>query len=133
MTDSAAPVPDRAAPYFEAAARGVLALQRCAACSAFAFPVRARCARCGSTELDWREASGVGRVFAHGRARRATLPEHEGRLPITLLLVDLDEGVRIPARLAAGESAQIRAGDRVAVGFESAADGTALPVFRRAP
>jgi uncharacterized OB-fold protein len=120
------------APYFAAAARGVLALQRCDACSAFAFPVRARCARCGSTRLGWRDASGLGRVFAHGRARRATLPEHEGHLPLTLLLVDLDEGVRIPARLAAGEREGIAAGDRVAVGFESAADGTALPVCRRA-
>jgi hypothetical protein len=47
------------------------------------------------------------------------------------LLVDLDEGVRIPARLAAGEP-QVRAGDRVTLGFEAAADGTPLPVFRPA-
>ena len=121
-----------ATPYFDAAARGVLALQRCEACGAFAFPVRARCARCGATRLGWRDAAGAGRVFAHCRARRATLPEHEGRLPITLLLVDLDEGVRIPARLAAGERDAIAAGDCVRIGFETAADGTALPVFKRA-
>lgn len=123
---------ERARPYFEAAARGVLALQRCASCGACAFPLRARCAACGSTELEWREAAGAGRVFGHGRLERSSAPELEGKLPLTLLLVDLDEGVRIPSRLAAGESRAVRAGDRVTLVFESAADGTPLPVFRLA-
>jgi uncharacterized OB-fold protein len=123
---------ERAAPYFAAAARGVLALQRCASCGASAFPLRARCAACGSTELEWRESSGSGRVFAHGRLERSALPELADRLPVTLLLVDLDDGPRIPSRLAAGEGPGVRAGDRVALGFEAAGDGTPLPVFRRA-
>lgn len=121
---------ERARPYFEAAARGVLALQRCATCGASAFPLRARCAACGSTRLEWHEAAGAGRVFAHGRLARSSAPELESKLPLTLLLVDLDEGVRIPARLAAGESRAVRAGARVTLAFESAGDGTPLPVFR---
>jgi len=124
---------DRAAPYFAAAERGVLALQRCEACGAQSFPLRARCPRCGSTRLAWSESSGRGRVFAHGRLERSALPELAGRLPLTLLLVDLEEGPRIPARLAAGEPGPLRAGDAVALGFEPAADGTPLPVFRRVP
>jgi uncharacterized OB-fold protein len=123
---------DRAAPYFAAAARGVLALQRCAACGAASFPLRSRCPHCGSTRLEWSESSGRGRVFAHGRLERSALPELAGKLPLTLLLVDLDDGPRIPARLAAGESETVRAGDPVALGFEPAADGTPLPVVRRA-
>jgi len=123
---------DRAAPYFSAAARGVLALQHCERCGALAFPLRSRCARCGSTQLGWRDASGRGRVFAHGRLERSALPELADKLPVTLLLVDLDEGPRIPARLAAGETGGVRAGDAVALAFEPAGDGTPLPVFRRA-
>jgi uncharacterized OB-fold protein len=131
--DDAKPIDpaERARPYFEAAARGVLALQRCASCGACAFPLRARCGACGSTALEWREAAGSGRVFGHGRLTRSSAPELEALLPITLLLVDLDEGVRIPARLAAGESGPPRAGERVTLGFEIAGDGTPLPVFRR--
>jgi len=123
---------ERAAPYFAAAARGVLALQRCAACGTAVFPLRERCAQCGSKELRWSESRGAGRVFAHGRLERSSLPEHAGKLPLTLLLVDLDDGPRIPARLAAGAPA-VRAGDRVELGFESAGDGTPLPVFRAVP
>jgi len=124
---------ERARPYFDAAARGVLALQRCASCGACAFPLRARCPACGSTALEWREAAGAGRVFGHGRLTRSSAPELEGKLPLTLLLVDLDEGVRIPARLAASESRAVRAGDRVTLSFETSGDGTPLPVFRLDP
>ncbi len=123
---------EKAKPYFEAAARGALALQRCAACRTHAFPLRSRCAACGSTALEWSESAGAGRVFAHGKLSRSSLPELEGKLPVTLLLVDLDEGVRIPARLAAGESRAPRAGERVTLSFEHAADGTPLPVFHAA-
>jgi len=121
---------ERARPYFAAAARGALALQRCTSCGASAFPLRTRCGACGSTALEWHEAAGAGRVFGHGQVARSSVPELEGRLPLTLLLVDLDEGVRIPARLAAGEPG-VRAGDRVTLGFETAGDGTPLQVFRR--
>lgn len=123
---------ERAKPYFDAAERGVLVLQRCTACGACAFPLRSRCASCGATTLEWRESAGLGRVFGHGKLARSSLAELEGKLPVTLLLVDLDEGVRIPARLAAGESRTPRAGDRVTLGFERSADGTPLPVFRPA-
>jgi len=132
MSETDAKPADPARPYFDAAARGVLALQRCASCGACAFPLRARCAACGSTRLEWRDASGRGRVFGRGRLGRSNVPELVGRLPLTLLLVDLDEGVRIPARLAAGEPDSLRAGDRVTLSFETAGDGTPLPVFRPA-
>jgi uncharacterized OB-fold protein len=68
-------------------------------------------------------------VWSHGKLRRSYLPEHEGKLPLTLVWVELDEGVRFASRLASGEDASVRVGDRVAVVFERLADGTPLPVF----
>jgi uncharacterized OB-fold protein len=123
---------ERARPYFAAAARGALALQRCESCGARSFPLRARCAACGSTQLGWCESSGSGRIFGHARLERSSSPELQERLPLTLLLVDLDDGVRVPGRVAAGYSGPVRAGDRVTLAFETAADGTPLPVFRPA-
>jgi uncharacterized protein len=129
---AATPVDERSVPFFEAAERGVLALQRCADCGTFLHPVRARCTSCGSTAIEWVDASGRGQVFAHGRLRRSYLPEHEGKLPLTLVLVELDERVRFASRLATGEDSAVRTGDRLAVVFERLADGTPVPVFRRA-
>lgn len=121
---------ERSRPFFEAAERGVLALQRCEACGAFVQPVRARCPGCGDTRLAWADASGRGRVFSHGRLRRSYLPEHEGALPLELVWVDLDEGVRFASRLASSDDAPVRVGERVAVVFQRLADGTPVPVFR---
>lgn len=124
-------IDERAVPFFEAAERGVLALQHCEACGTFLHPVRSRCTSCGDTRLGWADASGRGRVWSHGRLHRSYLPEHEGKLPLALVLVELDERVRFASRLATGEDADVRTGDRVAVVFERLADGTPVPVFRR--
>jgi hypothetical protein len=128
----ATPAPDeRSAPFFEAAERGVLALQRCEACATYLSPVRGRCTSCGDTRIAWVDSSGRGRIWSHGRLRRSYLPEHEGRLPLELVLVELDERVRFASRLATGEDGNVRVGDRVAVVFERLADGTPAAVFRR--
>ena len=124
-------IDERSRPFFEAAERGVLALQRCEACGSFLHPVRGRCTHCGDTRIAWVDASGRGRIWSHGRLRRSYLPEHEGKLPLALVLVELDEHVRFASRLAAGEDGGLRIGDRVAVVFERLADGTPVPVFRR--
>jgi uncharacterized protein len=120
---------ERSAPFFAAAARGKLLLQRCTACRAFHFPVRRRCPACGATQLEWAEASGRGVVHSHGRAHRAPHPALRARLPLDLVAVDLAEGVRVMARLAAG-SPRVRAGDAVEVAFEPLGEAVALPVFR---
>jgi len=123
-------VDERSVPFFEAAARGVLALQRCDACGTFLHPVRGRCTSCGDTRITWVDASGRGRIWSHGRLFRSYLPEHEGKLPLALVLVELDEHVRFASRLATGEDSRVRVGDRVAVVFERLEDGTPVPVFR---
>ena len=124
-------VDERSRPFFEAAERGVLALQRCEACQTYLHPVRGRCTSCGDTRIAWVESSGRGRVWSHGLLRRSYLPEHEGKLPLALVWVELDERVRFASRLATGEDSAVRTGDRVAVVFERLADGSAVPVFRR--
>ena len=99
----------------------------------FLHPVRARCSRCGDARVAWAEASGRGRGSgATGALHRSYLPEHEGLLPLTLVWVELDEGVRFASRLARGEAADVRTGDRVAVVFERLPDGTPVPVFNAA-
>ena len=132
MSEPEAPLlePDaRSAPFFEAAARGKLMLQRCTACRAWHFPVRRRCPACGREALEFAEASGRGVVHSHARTYRASHPALRSRLPLALVAVDLAEGVRVMARLADG-APPVRAGDAVEVAFEPAGEALALPVFR---
>ena len=120
----------RSAPFFEAAREGRFLLQRCSACRAWMYPVRRRCPECAATDLGWVQASGRGTLYSHGLLRRAYHPRHEGRLPLVLAVVDLEEGVRVNSNLIDAAPETVRAGMKVQVDFETLPDGGVIPVFR---
>lgn len=120
---------ERSAPFFDGAREGRLMLQHCDACGAWHWPVRRRCHACGADELCWREASGRGVVYTHGRLHRPSHPRHEARGPLLLALVDLEEGVRAATNLVDVSAREVRAGMPVEVRFEALPGGGALPVF----
>ncbi len=127
------PEPDEHnAPYFSGLQRSVLCLQRCSACERWAFPFRRRCQRCGRDALEWRDASGFGAVYAHARLQRVYHPRHQGRLPLVLAWIDLDEGVRMVSNVVRSDSEEapdkVSVGMRVEVCFEDIPGGR-LPVF----
>ncbi|MEM9622978.1 MAG: OB-fold domain-containing protein [Pseudomonadota bacterium] len=126
-----APGPD-SQPFFDGAAAGKLRLQVCDSCGTWTFPVARICANCGSNNIVWRDASGKGRVYAHGRLARAYHPRHAERLPLVLAQVDLAEGVRLHTNIIDVTPDQLRVGGTVEVTFEHFADGGVLPVFRPA-
>jgi uncharacterized OB-fold protein len=123
---------DNNRPFFEGAQAGELRLQCCNRCEGWMYPVRQRCQHCGATDLAWRTASGRGTLYSHARLKRVYHPRHEGRLPIILAWVDLDEGVRMPTNLVDCDPADAHAGMSVQVTFETFPDGGAVPVFRPA-
>lgn len=71
--------------------------------------------------------SGGGTVFSWVRYHRSYIPEFEDLLPYSVLLVELEEGVRIFGRYLSAESPAI--GDRVQVVVERWADNVCVPVF----
>ena len=117
MTEIAAPLPlpdDDSAPYWEAAARGELRMQRCSACRGWRFPPRSRCARCQSDAVEWERVSGRGTVYSFVVAHAPVLPAFAARVPFAIVLVELDEDPQlrvvgnlldVPARRGAGRHA----------------------------
>ncbi len=89
------PLPDttdeRTAGYFEAAARGELAIPRCDACHAWCWYPREDCATCGGTAFTWTATSGRGRLFSWVVAKRAFLPAFAVMVPFATGLVSLEE------------------------------------------
>jgi Predicted nucleic-acid-binding protein containing a Zn-ribbon len=51
-------------PMWEAVERGKMALQKCAACSAFRYPPGPACPQCLSLDHVWEEISGRGRILS---------------------------------------------------------------------
>jgi uncharacterized OB-fold protein len=101
MSQPTKPVPhptELSRPYWEAAAKGSLVLQRCAACGKVRHYPRLLCDDCYSDAVVWMPATGRGRVHSWTVAHHAFHAAFAAELPYTLVTVDLEEGVRALGR-----------------------------------
>ena len=124
------PTPDNA-PFYEAARRGELRLQRCTDCSRFRHYPRPICPGCLSRDHAWERASGQGTVWTWTIVRGPTLPAFEPRLPYNVVDVLLDEGVHFVSEILDCPTDEIRAGMPVEAVFVPASAEITLVKFRR--
>jgi len=94
MTDR--PVAPDARFFWAGAAEDRLLVQRCASCSTLRHPPAPMCGRCGSLEWNTLDASGRGRIYTWIRSLHPNRPDEEPRI---VVLVELEEGVRIVSNL----------------------------------
>jgi uncharacterized OB-fold protein len=81
--------------FWEAAARGQLAVPRCAQCSRRVWYPQARCPDCGGTDMPWEPVSGRGTLFSWVRVTRALHKPLAERAPYLTGLVALEEDPRV--------------------------------------
>jgi uncharacterized OB-fold protein len=129
------PLPDeRSQGFWEAAARHVLAIQRCSNCGWLSYPPDVVCANCLLPERDfrWEPVSGRGTLRTWTVVRTAFLPGFSAYVPYVVAAAELVEqpGLRVTARLLDGPEARLRYGAAVDTTFEDMADGVSIPVFR---
>lgn len=120
---------DVAEPFWQATTRSQLLLQWCRACDRAIHYPRVVCPSCLGDDLEWREASGRGVVYACTVMHRAGLPQMADRVPYVVALVDLDEGVRFMSNVVGCEPSAVRVGQRVRVAWEPLSEGRQWPVF----
>lgn len=97
--------------FWEAARGGTLLLQRCVSCSRLnPFTVTQLCHHCGATDLDLVPSDGRGTVLS---LTRVAMPSDAGPERI-VVLVELDEGIRVPGVGEGGDALSID--DRVRFG-----------------
>ena len=115
-------------PYWEAAARGVLRLPRCDRCGLVIFYPRSRCPQCRSQDTTWIDLSGRGTVYSYTVTRRigGRWREHT---PLVVAYVELAEGPRMLTNLVDCDPEAVAIGMPVAVVFDPAGDGVAIPRF----
>ena len=136
------PVPDAdTQPFWDACARGELLIQRCASCGKWLWQPRPICSSCQTPDPVWTRVSGDGVVASWMVMRPPTLPAYAGMVPFVLLLVELEQGVRLIGYLVDdggrvlttdGTAEDVRIGARVALRFHDQA-GTPLPCWTMAP
>jgi uncharacterized OB-fold protein len=122
------------APYWDAARRHELVIQRCCACERHVFYPRPTCPHCGAHDLAWVPASGRGTVHTFTVARRPTHPAFADRVPYVIAIVELEEGPRLTTNIVGCEPDDVHIDMPVQVTYEDLEDenATTLPVFRPA-
>jgi uncharacterized OB-fold protein len=134
VSTAAKPVPEitpELAPFFDAAKRHELVVQRCTACGALRFPARSACNQCMSREVAWVPVAGTGHVFSIAIMHQANHPAFEAELPYAVVVVELECGVRMISNVVGTPAGEITIGMPVEVVFEERSPEVLLPVFRR--
>jgi len=117
-------------PYWDAARKGDLLLQRCDSCRRYQFYPRPYCVKCLSIDVSWVPSAGRGVIYTYTVIHRAAHPALEARAPYAVVAVDLEEGVRLMANLVQSDLSRIAIGAPVSVVFEKVSDDISLPQFR---
>jgi len=140
LTDTR-PVPiadEESRPFFAAARRGVLLVRRCASCDTFmaptggiGTPLRPRCVRCFSAELEWAPAAGGATLYSFALMHQVYDPAFAAEVPYNLAVVELDEGVRMTTNVVGCTNEALYIGMRLEVTFEHVSEEVAIPKFRR--
>lgn len=129
------PVPEAtelSRPYWEAAQRQELLLQRCQSCRAAIFYPRQWCPECLGLDLAWERASGRGKVFSYSVVYQAPLESYRDDTPYVLALIELEEGPRMMTNVVNVAPGNVHLGMPVRVCFEERADGFRVPQFEPA-
>ncbi|WP_431980620.1 bifunctional MaoC family dehydratase N-terminal/OB-fold nucleic acid binding domain-containing protein [Streptomyces qinglanensis] len=118
------------AGFWAGVARHELLFQRCAECATPRFPWLPGCNACGSAAWEAVAASGRGTVHSYVVMHHPPFPAFDP--PYAVVLVDLDEGVRIISNITGVRCDEVRIGMPVELEFLRVEDDLELPVFRGA-
>jgi len=125
----APPVSPASEPFWAATRDRRLVLQWCTACELPVHFPREACPTCLGEDLEFREASGIGTVYAVSVMPKAANPTMSGRGSYAVALVDLAEGARFYSNVIADHPSTVSVGQSVHVAWEPLGDGRHLPVF----
>ena len=116
--------------FWEGADQGKLVLQKCADCGEWCQIPKPMCPKCHSVEKEWTQVSGKGFVYSWVTYHESPHPAFKA--PYSVVLVELEEGMRIVSNLVDVKPDEIEIGMPVKVTFDEVAEGVTLPKFKKA-
>jgi uncharacterized protein len=119
---AAPPLDSAIAPFWYGTRDRQLLLPRCTHCGELFWYPRPTCPSCLRADLEWVAAAGTGTI--HAVSVQASSDD-----PYAVVLVELDEGVRIMSNTTATD---VSIGERVRVTWEPLEDGRNLWLFEKA-
>ena len=87
-------------PFWDAARKHELKLQKCGSCNQYIYYPRDRCPKCFSDQLAWQSVSGRGTLYSYTTVFRASTRSFADA-PYVLAIVELEEGPRMTTNIVA--------------------------------
>ena len=127
------PVPNEwTKPFWDAAKRGSLELQRCQSCKSFQHPPYATCVKCVSVDLKFEPVRGKGKIYAYTIMHHTGDKRFASAVPYASIIVELDDapGALMAGNLLGADYKEAKVGRAVEVVFEKLTDDITLPQFK---
>src|SRR5436189_6373808 len=124
------PVPNEwTKPFWDAAKRGIVELQRCQSCGHFQHPPYATCTRCVAADLRFEPVRGIGTIYAYTIMYHTGDKRFAAAVRYASIIVQLDDapGALRAGNPLAGECPEAEDGRRVESGPEKRHDRGTLP------
>lgn len=115
--------------FWDAANRGELVIPQCSDCLLARWPPGPCCPRCQSFAVQWSPSTGRGTVYSWTVVAHAASESLRDQVPYTIVLVDLEEGIRIIGNLIRPAPSGVIANLPVRVVFETDDAGVSVPNF----
>lgn len=117
-------------PFWEGCKRHELVIQRCLDCGTVRFYPRAHCIACLSDKAEWVHCSGRGKIYSYTVVHQNRDPRFAADVPYNVVLVNLDEGVRMMSTIVGCPNDRLQVGMKVEVVFDDVTEEITLPKFR---
>ena len=116
--------------WWDGLTEGKLLIQRCSGCGELRHPPGPMCPKCQCLEWNTVEASGRGEIYSFVVFHHPAIPPFE--YPNLIVLVQLDEGVRLVSNLIGVSGEDVKIGLRVQGKVTEVEQGIFLPQFQLA-
>lgn len=133
MTQSWRPLPQitlDSEAFWQSTHEHEMKLQQCSSCGRFRFYPSLACHFCASMDFEWVAISGRGKIHSYTVLERARGTPYEHNTPITIVLVELEEGPIVMSNLIDFEDEDLAIDAPVSVDYEDVTDTVTVFVFR---
>lgn len=118
--------------FWEGCKRHELLIQRCRDCGSYRHYPRLLCPKCNSENTEWVKVSGKGQVYTWAVAVQPFHPGFAEDVPYAMVIVELEEGVRLMTNIMDSRPEDLYIGMPVKVVFDDVTEEVTLPKFKRA-
>jgi len=119
-----------ALPWWEAAAKHKLVVQRCGDCAHMQLPPAPICSECRSSEYDFPELSGRGEVYTFTTIHRPIALDQEVPFVVAVITLEGTNGVRMISNVVDTPLDEIAIGMPVELVWEDMSEDLTIPRFR---